>query len=405
MRSDQKDASKPLTLELYRFPVDIQDVQVTWPRSFLTVVTPSPLLHVSISAVPSSTDGEDAVTVLTAHAEPPAVSAFVVMRDPWQTMQFRLWPERIAKAEVGPFRPDPEWEEEIQAAAIAAAGADADADADAEEGEVIQILEDDSENDMVVNELAPPPAPPVPLEDTTFRFQLYGPFFEGILHTYPGPPDPAVCLLRMLPGVTRPLLVGIRADDRRATPALCKLWAYADLIAPPAPNPRWPEDKERRAAGRAERGWIDAAIKSRESPAAVAQVALPRSIRERFMRGLVAIEWDDRSMSLCGVCVDEPNMIYLFQFAPTPSESESEYFHRFIVLVNSSCHFVLRCMMLQITMDIAFLYPSRMWMNICVRYPRRLPIPPPGPNDDVASPLEESSIGRRGAQLHSTNEL
>jgi hypothetical protein len=365
VRSDQKDASKPLALELYRIPDDsisiqVQDVQVAWPSSVLTVETPSPLLHVSISAVPSSADGEDAVTVLTAHAEPPPVSVFVIMRDPWQTnlKQFRLWPERIAKAEVSLFRPDDEWEE-IQVAAIATAAAAG---------------------------AAPPPAPPVPLEDTTFRFQLYGPFFKEISHTYSGHPDPAVCLLRMLPGMTRPLLVGIRADDRRATPALYNLWAYADLIAPPAPNPRWPEDKERRAAGRAERGWIDAAIKSRESPAAVAQVGLPHSISERFMRGLVAIEWDDRSMSLCGVCVDEPNMIYLFQFAPTPSESESI----FIVLSFWLTHRVIFSLTLQISMDIAFLYPSRMWMNICVRYPRRLPIPPPGPNDDVASPDSKS---------------
>jgi hypothetical protein len=126
--------------------------------------------------------------------------------------------------------------------------------------------------------------------------------------------------MRILPGTTRPLLVVTPADDRRATPALRGLWAYADLIAPPAPDPRWPEDEESRAAGEAERGWVDAALKSRESPAAVAQLPLP--IRERFTRGLVAIEWDDWSMSLCGVCVDEPNMIYLFQFAPTPTESE-----------------------------------------------------------------------------------
>ncbi|KAF8502209.1 hypothetical protein F5888DRAFT_1800693 [Russula emetica] len=90
---------------------------------------------------------------------------------------------------------------------------------------------------------------------------------------------------------------GIQAGDRRVTPALHDLWAYADLIAPPAPEPRWPEDEERRAAGEAERGWVDAALKSRESPAAVAQLALPpRPIRERFTRGLVSIEWDDWSM-------------------------------------------------------------------------------------------------------------
>ena len=121
--------------------------------------------------------------------------------------------------------------------------------------------------------------------------------------------------------------MGVQAGDRRATPALHDLWAYADLIAPPAPEPRWPEDEERRAAGEAERGWVDAALKSRESPAAVAQLAMPpRPIRERFTRGMVAIEWDDWSMSLCGVCMDEPNVIYLFQFAPTPTESEWFFF-------------------------------------------------------------------------------
>lgn len=129
--------------------------------------------------------------------------------------------------------------------------------------------------------------------------------------------------MRILPGTTRPLLLVIQADDRRATPALHDLWAYADLIAPPAPEPRWPEDGESRAAGEAERGWVDAALKSRERPAAVAQLSLPpHSIRERFMRGLVTIDWDDWSMSLCGVCVDEPNIINLFQFAPTPTERE-----------------------------------------------------------------------------------
>ena len=126
--------------------------------------------------------------------------------------------------------------------------------------------------------------------------------------------------MRILPGATRPLLVVTPADDRRATPALRDLWAYADPTRPPAPGPRWPEDEESRAAGEAERGWVDAALKRRKSPAPVAR--LPLSIRERFTRGLVAIEWDDWSMSLCCVCVDEPNTIHLFQFAPTPTESE-----------------------------------------------------------------------------------
>ena len=336
VRSDQKDARKPLALELYQIPDDsipiqeVQDVEIIWPRSVHTVATPSPLLHVSISAVPSSTDGEDAAAALTAHAEPPPVSVFVVMRDPWQTVQFRLWPERIAKTEIGLFRPDGAWQEEMQAAAVAAAAAGA------EEGEVLETLEEDtvdgSEDDMAVDEPTPPAAtqeqapqqpqpPPVQLKDTTFRFQLYGPFFKIISYTYRA--DPALGLLRILPGTTRPLLVGIQAGDRRVTPALHDLWAYADLIAPPAPEPRWPEDEKRRAAGEAERGWVDAALKSRESPAAVAQLALPpRPIRERFTRGLVSIEWDDWSMSLCGVCVGEPNVIYLFQFAPTPTESE-----------------------------------------------------------------------------------
>jgi len=130
--------------------------------------------------------------------------------------------------------------------------------------------------------------------------------------------------MRILPGTTRPLLVVTQADDRRATPALRDLWAYADLTAPPAPGPRWPEDEESRAAGEAERGWVDAALKRRESPAAVAQLpSTQHLIRERFTRGLVAIEWDDWSMSLCGVCVDEPNIIYLFQFAPTPTEEHN----------------------------------------------------------------------------------
>jgi hypothetical protein len=31
-------------------------------------------------------------------------------------------------------------------------------------------------------------------------------------------------------------------------------------------------------------------------------------------------------MSLCGVCMGEPNVIYLFQFAPTPTESEWLFF-------------------------------------------------------------------------------
>jgi hypothetical protein len=158
------------------------------------------------------------------------------------------------------------------------------------------------------------------LKDTTFRFQLYGPFFRIIPYTYRA--NPAFGLMRILPGTTRPLLVDTKADDRRATPALHGLWAYADLIAPPAPEPRWPEDEESRAAGEAERGWVDAALKSRKSPVVIARLPLPHSMRERFARGLVAIEWDDWSMSLCGVCADEPNTIYLSQFAPMPTESE-----------------------------------------------------------------------------------
>jgi hypothetical protein len=295
VRSDPKDSKKPLALELYKIPDDnistqVQEVQVTWPRSVHTPVEiPSLLLHVSISAVPCSADGEDAASVLTAHAEPPPVSVFVVTRDPWQTVQFRLWPERIAKAEVGLFRPDGQWQDEIQEPAS-----------------------------------PPPSSQPVPLKDTTFRFQLYGPFFKIISYTYRA--DPALGPMRILPGTTRPLLVVIPHNDRRATPALHDLWAYADLAAPPAPQPRWPDDEASRTAREAERGWIYAALKSRESPAVVAQLSLPQqSMREKFKRGLVAIEWDDWSMSLCGVCVDEPNLIYLFQFAPTPTEGENSF--------------------------------------------------------------------------------
>ena len=299
VRSDPKDAAKPLALELYKIPDDsnsiqARNVQVTWPRSVYTPMEmreiPSPLLHVCISAVPCSTGGDDATSELTAHAEPPPVSVFVVLRDPWQTVQFRLWPERIAKAEVGLFRPDGQWQEEIQAAAA--------------------------------QEQAPPvpPLQPVPLKETTFRFQVYGPFFKTISYKYNE--NPAFGPMRILPGTTRPLFLVTPADNRRAMPPLRDLWAYADLIAPPAPDPRWPEDKESRAAGEAQRRWLDAALMSRESLDAVAQVSLPQSIREMFTRGLVAIEWDDWSMSLGGVCVDEPNMIYLFQFAPTPTESE-----------------------------------------------------------------------------------
>jgi hypothetical protein len=143
VRSDPKDATKPLALELYKIPDDsisiqAQGVQVAWPRSVCTPIDiPSPLLHVSISAVPCPTDGEDAASVLTAHAEPPPVSVFVAMQDPWQTVQFRLWPERIAKAEVGLFRPDGQWQDEIQAAAVAADAAGAGAEQD----ELIEALE------------------------------------------------------------------------------------------------------------------------------------------------------------------------------------------------------------------------------------------------------------------------
>ncbi len=278
VRTDRKNGSNPLALELYKIPDDSGPSQdnsmpVVWPRSVHTIATGSRLMHVTISAVPPSTDGEDATAALTAHSEPPAISVFVVMRDPWHTVQFRLWPERIPKAEVGLFRPDT-------------------------------------------------------LEDTTFRFQLYGPFFKIISYKYSA--NASLGHLRILAGTTRPLLVGTQAGDRRAAPALHDLWAYADLVPPPLPHARWPEDGERRAAGEAERGWVDAALRRRESPAAVAQLALPpRVVRERFSRGLSAIEWDDWNMSMCGVCAEEPRMIYMFQFAPTPTESAlfSSRFH------------------------------------------------------------------------------
>jgi len=351
VRTDRKDASMPLALELYKIPNDRRPSQpdsapAVWPRSVHTIATGSHLTHVTISGVPSSTDGEDATAALTAHSEPPAVSVFVVMRDPWHTVQFRLWPERIPKTEVWQFRPDSEWQAEIQAAQAAAAGG-----AMEEEGEVEEAIagdEDtsDSEDGMAVDGATPPPTTPAaaegspqqqspspppptptpaPLEDTTFRFQLYGPFFKIISYKYSA--NAALGSLRILAGTTRPLLVGTQAGDRRAAPALHDLWAYADLVPPPLPHPRWPEDGERRAAGEAERGWVDAALRRRESPAAVAQLALPpRAVRERFSRGLSAMEWDDWSMSMCGVCAEEPRMIYLYQFAPTPTESEFIYF-------------------------------------------------------------------------------
>ena len=365
VRTHRKDASMPLALELYKIPHDSRpsqpdDLPVAWPRSVHTIATGSRLIHVTISAVPSSTDGEDATAALTAHSEPPAISVFVVMRDPWHTVQFRLWPERIPKAEVGLFRPDSEWQAEIQAA-LAAATAGGGGGAMDEEGEVEQaIAEDEDEDGMVVDEATPPPATPAPaapapaegsqspsptpppqtpapvsLEDTTFRFQLYGPFFKIISYKYSA--NSALGNLRILAGTTRPLLVGTQAGDRRAAPALHDLWAYADLVPPPLPHARWPEDGERRAAGDAERGWVDAALRRRESPAAVAQLALPpRAVRERFSRGVSAIEWDDWSMSMCGVCAEEPRMIYLYQFAPTPTESEFRFFFSFAAFIGSS---------------------------------------------------------------------
>jgi hypothetical protein len=346
VRTDRKDSSMPLALELYKIPDDRtpsqpDNVPVAWPRSVHTIATGSRLIHVTISAVPTSTEGEDATAALTACSEPPAISVFVIMRDPWHTVQFRLWPERIPKAEVGLFRPDSEWQAEIQAALAVAAGAGAGAMD--EEGEVEQAIAVD-EDGMAVDGATPPPATPapaaaaegsqspspspppqtptpVPLEDTTFRFQLYGPFFKIISYKYSA--NSALGNLRILAGTTRPLLVGTQAGDRRAAPALHDLWAYADLVPPPPPHARWPEDGERRAAGDAERGWVDAALRRRESPAAVAQLALPpRAVRERFSRGVSAIEWDDWSMSMCGVCAEEPRVIYLYQFAPTPTESE-----------------------------------------------------------------------------------
>ncbi|KAH9967504.1 hypothetical protein BC827DRAFT_1264301 [Russula dissimulans] len=308
VRTDRKDASMPLALELYKIPDDessrADEVHVAWPRSVRfawphsvhTIATSSPLHHVTISAVPSSTDGEDVAAMLMEDAEPPPVSVYVVMGDPWHMMQFRLWPERVPKSEIDQFRPDSEWQAEIQAAIVAAAG-----DAVAVDGATPPTTPEGGS--------ASPPPPLVPLKDTTFRFQLYGPFFKII--SYKHIANATLGALRIHPGTTRPLLVVIQAGDRRATPALHDLWAYSDLVAPPAPHPRWPEDRKRRAAGEAERGWVDAALKSRSSPAAVAQLA-PRTIREKFTRGLVAIEWDDWSMSMCGVCVDEPDMIYLF---------------------------------------------------------------------------------------------
>ncbi|KAH9053589.1 hypothetical protein EDB87DRAFT_1569222 [Lactarius vividus] len=285
VRTDRKDASMPLALELYKIPRDIRSSQpdtapAIWPRSVHTIATGSHLTNVTISAVPSSTDGEDATAALTAHSEPPAVSVFVVMRDPWHTVQFRLWPERIPRTEDG-------------MAVDGATPPPATPAPGAAEGTPQPQQQSQSPS-------PPPPTPsPIPLEDTTFRFQLYGPFFKIVSYKYSA--NAALGNLRILAGTTRPLLVGTQADDRRAAPALHDLWAYADLVPPPLPHARWPEDGVRRAAGEAERGWVDAALRRRESPAAVAQLALPpREVRERFSRGLSAIEWDDWSMSMYG---------------------------------------------------------------------------------------------------------
>ena len=82
--------------------------------------------------------------------------------------------------------------------------------------------------------------------------------------------------------------MGIQASDRRVTPALHDLWAYADLIAPPVPEPQWPEDdsEELRAAGEAERGgWVDATLKSRESLTVVALCRSPDLLMEGGRRG------------------------------------------------------------------------------------------------------------------------
>ena len=96
-----------------------------------------------------------------------------------------------------------------------------------------------------------------------------------------------------------------------------------DLMAPPAPDPRWPEDEASRAEGKVQREWIDAAMKSRDNPAANTTVTgLPMRISNNFTHGLVTMEWDDWSMTLCGVRVNKPNELYIFQFVPTPTESE-----------------------------------------------------------------------------------
>ena len=148
----------------------------------------------------------------------------------------------------------------------------------------------------------PSPSPPLALKDKTFQFQLYGPFFKII--SYTSHADPALGLLRILPGTTRPRLVGVQAGDRRLTPALHDLWVYADLIAPPAPEPRWQWDEERRAAGEAERGWVGAALKSRESPAAVARPAPLSQLRVALPPRPIHAVWP-RSSGTIGawVCV------------------------------------------------------------------------------------------------------
>jgi hypothetical protein len=416
VRTHRKDVTMPMALELYQIPDDressqSQDVQVIWPRSVHTIATASYLMQVTISAVPSSTDGEDATAELTAHAEPPPVSVYVVMRDPWHTVQFRLWPERVSKTEVGLFRPDSEWQAELQAAMVAAAAAHA-GDGE-EEGEVEETLveggdpDDGSDDAMAVDGPATPatqqeetpPPPPVPLKDTTFRFQLYGPFFKIISYKYCA--NASLGILRILPGTTRPLLVGFQAGDRRATPALHDLWAYADLIPPPAPHARWPEDEERRAAGEAERGWIDAALRRRESPAAVAQLALPpRTIREKFSHGLVAIEWDDWSMSMCGVCVDEPKMIYLFQFAPTPTESESSFFFLFFF---SPCLKNIGCAS-AVAMSMTHVVPPRLlpisytpfFFFFAEQDGHRFPVPVPDVDERFREVPEDDRFGMSG---------
>ncbi|KAI0058457.1 hypothetical protein BV25DRAFT_1902163 [Artomyces pyxidatus] len=351
VRTSDRDAREPVFLELYRIPTDDETAfseraspPEVKPRSWTCFYEGAFMTDVRISAhglpIPEDRSG---VGRRALHVEPPPVSVYAVANHNAAIIHYRLWPERVPTADVRKLEENAfelPIEEDLTAATVGSewgAGITEDGGGDSatdpehlEPSSVapVQATLEELPNAATGGLNTPSTASTsgskednlVPIEETTFRFQIRGPTFSRFAFALkPKLPHK----VRFLPGLSRPLLYGTAIEDRTISLPMVTMYAYADTARPPSPDTRWPEDAEWRAQAEKECEWAGGIMKPRSTDQVIGFLPfLNKEQRTTFAEGLLAIDWEDSSGRVCVASKQEPQTVYILDFAPTPTEGK-----------------------------------------------------------------------------------